>query len=101
MGRVDDAISIARTPGVTMACFGDMLRVPGGQGSFLDAKAAGADVRVVYSPLDALQLAVDEPGPPGRVHGHRFRDDGAVDGADPAAGQELWACPTSPFSATT
>jgi hydrogenase expression/formation protein HypD len=62
MGRVDDAISIARTPGVTMACFGDMLRVPGSQGSFLDAKASGADVRVVYSPLDALQLAVDEPG---------------------------------------
>ena len=61
MGRVDDAISIARTPGVTMACFGDMLRVPGGQGSFLDAKASGADVRVVYSPMDALQLAVDEP----------------------------------------
>ena len=62
MGRVDDAIAIARTPGVTMACFGDMLRVPGGQGSFLDAKASGADVRVVYSPMDALQLALNEPG---------------------------------------
>jgi hydrogenase expression/formation protein HypD len=61
MGRVDDAISIARQPGVTLACFGDMLRVPGGRGSFLDAKAAGADVRVVYSPLDALKLATDEP----------------------------------------
>jgi hydrogenase expression/formation protein HypD len=62
MGRVDDAIAIARTAGVTLACFGDMLRVPGSQGSFLDAKAAGADVRVVYSPMDALQLALDEPG---------------------------------------
>ena len=61
MGRVDDAISIAHQPGVTLACFGDMIRVPGGKGSFLDAKAAGADVRVVYSPMDALKLAIDEP----------------------------------------
>jgi hydrogenase expression/formation protein HypD len=61
MGRVDDAIAIARTPGVTLACFGDMLRVPGSKGSFLDAKTSGADVRVVYSPMDALQLAVNEP----------------------------------------
>lgn len=62
MGRVDDAISIAHEPGVTLACFGDMLRVPGGNGSFLDAKAAGADIRVVYSPMDALGIAIDEPG---------------------------------------
>ncbi len=57
MGRVDDAISLARRPEVVLATFGDMLRVPGGTGSFLDAKARGADVRVVYSPLDALALA--------------------------------------------
>ena len=61
MGRVADAISIARQPGVTMASFGDMLRVPGKKGSFLDAKAEGADIRVVYSPMDALKLAIDEP----------------------------------------
>jgi hydrogenase expression/formation protein HypD len=61
MGRVDDAISIAHQPGVTLACFGDMVRVPGGKGSFLDARAAGADVRVVYSPLDALKIAMGEP----------------------------------------
>jgi hydrogenase expression/formation protein HypD len=61
MGRVADAISIARQPGVTMACFGDMIRVPGKKGSFLDAKADGADVRVVYSPVDALRLATTEP----------------------------------------
>jgi hydrogenase expression/formation protein HypD len=61
MGRVDDAISIAQQPGATLTCFGDMLRVPGGKGSFLDAKAAGADVRVVYSPMDALKVAMDEP----------------------------------------
>ena len=61
MGRVDDAISIASTDGVTMCCFGDMLRVPGGTSTLLGAKAHGADVRVVYSPLDALALAEREP----------------------------------------
>ena len=61
MGRVDDAIAIATTEGVTLCCFGDMLRVPGGSSSLLDAKARGADVRVVYSPLDALALAEREP----------------------------------------
>jgi hydrogenase expression/formation protein HypD len=61
MGRVDDAIFLAEQPGVILATFGDMLRVPGGRGSFLDAKARGADIRVVYSPLDALELARREP----------------------------------------
>ena len=62
MGRVDDAIAIARHSGVTLACFGDMLRVPGGSGTLLEAKALGADVRVVYSPMDALAMARKEPG---------------------------------------
>ncbi len=61
MGRVDDAIAIAEQPGVIMTSFGDMMRVPGGRGSFLDAKAAGADIRMVYSPLDALRIARDNP----------------------------------------
>lgn len=61
LGRVDDAIALATTPGVTLATFGDLLRVPGSTGSLLDAKARGADVRIVYSPLDALALAVDHP----------------------------------------
>ncbi len=61
MGRVDDAIAIAETDGVTLATFGDMLRVPGGQGTLLEAKARGADVRMVYSPLDALALTRREP----------------------------------------
>jgi hydrogenase expression/formation protein HypD len=61
MGRIDDAIAIAETDGVTLATFGDMLRVPGGRGSLLEAKARGADVRMVYSPLDALALAAQEP----------------------------------------
>ena len=57
MGRVDDAIALAERPDVTLATFGDMMRVPGGRGSLLEAKARGADVRMVYSPLDALALA--------------------------------------------
>jgi hydrogenase expression/formation protein HypD len=61
MGRVDDAISIAERSDVIMTCFGDMMRVPGGRGSFLDAKARGADVRMVYSPLDALRIAQENP----------------------------------------
>jgi hydrogenase expression/formation protein HypD len=60
---VDDAISLAERPGVTLASFGDMLRVPGGRRrSLLEAKARGADVRTVYSPLDALALARRDPG---------------------------------------
>jgi hydrogenase expression/formation protein HypD len=61
MGRVDDAIYIAHQPGVMLTSFGDMMRVPGGNGSFLDASAAGADIRMVYSPLDALRLAERNP----------------------------------------
>ncbi|GAA3827487.1 hydrogenase formation protein HypD [Sphaerisporangium flaviroseum] len=62
MGRVDDAIHIAEEPGVIMTSFGDMMRVPGGRGSFLDAMARGADIRMVYSPLDALKIARENPG---------------------------------------
>jgi hydrogenase expression/formation protein HypD len=61
MGRVDDGISIAERAGVIFTCFGDMMRVPGGHGSLLDAKAQGADVRFVYSPLDALKIAKENP----------------------------------------
>jgi hydrogenase expression/formation protein HypD len=61
MGRVDDGIAIAHQPGVIFTCFGDMLRIPGSDGSLLEAKAAGADVRMVYSPLDALRIAKQNP----------------------------------------
>jgi hydrogenase expression/formation protein HypD len=61
MGRVDDAIHIARQPGVILTTFGDMMRVPGGAGSFLDANAEGADVRMVYSPVDSLKIARRNP----------------------------------------
>jgi len=61
MGRVDDGIAIAREPGVIFTCFGDMMRVPGAEGTLLEAKAEGADVRMVYSPLDALRIARENP----------------------------------------
>jgi len=62
MGRVDDAISLAHQPGVIFTSFGDMMRVPGSTSSLLEAKARGADVRMVYSPLDALKIAQANPG---------------------------------------
>ena len=61
MGRQDDAIAIAKRPEVIFTTFGDMMRVPASQGSLLDAKASGADVRMVYSPLDALRIARENP----------------------------------------
>jgi hydrogenase expression/formation protein HypD len=61
MGRLDDGIALARDPGIIFTCFGDLMRVPGSRGSLLDAKADGADVRMVYSPLDALKIAVANP----------------------------------------
>ncbi len=57
MGRIDDGLSIAQQPDVIFAAFGDMMRVPGTQGSPLEHKARGIDVRIVYSPSDALKLA--------------------------------------------
>jgi hydrogenase expression/formation protein HypD len=57
MGRIDDGLSIAQQPDVIFAAFGDMMRVPGTQGSPLEYKARGVDVRIVYSPSDALKLA--------------------------------------------
>ena len=61
MARVDECIEIAETPGVIFTTFGDAMRVPGTKGSLMQAKARGADVRMVYSPLDALELARRNP----------------------------------------
>ncbi|WP_224246311.1 hydrogenase formation protein HypD [Hyalangium gracile] len=58
---VDKALAIASRPGVLFCSFGDMLRVPGSEKDLLSAKAAGADVRIVYSPMDALALAERMP----------------------------------------
>jgi len=62
MGRVDDCLSIAERPEVIFTTFGDAMRVPGSRKSLLQAKADGADVRMVYSPMDALALARKNPG---------------------------------------
>ena len=61
MGRVDDCIAIAERPEVMFTTFGDAMRVPGTRKSLLQAKADGADIRLVYSPLDALALARRNP----------------------------------------
>src|SRR5918996_4219040 len=61
MGRVDDGIAVAERPEVIFTCFGDMMRVPGSKGNLLEAKAEGADIRMVYSPLDALRIARENP----------------------------------------
>src|ERR1700742_5193981 len=61
MGRVDDGIAVARRPGVIFTCFSDMMRVPGAHGTLLEAKAEGANVRMVYSPLNALRIAKANP----------------------------------------
>ena len=61
MGRVDDCIALAEMPDTIFTTFGDAMRVPGSKKSLMQAKADGADVRMVYSPLDALQLAHNNP----------------------------------------
>ena len=58
---VDKALEIARQPDVIFTSFGDMLRVPGSNGDLFSVKASGGDVRVVYSPLDALEIAQNNP----------------------------------------
>lgn len=59
--RINAALSIAAQPGVIFCSFGDMLRVPGSRADLLRIKAGGGDVRIVYSPLDALEIARANP----------------------------------------
>lgn len=61
MGRIDDGLSLAAQSDFVFAAFGDMMRVPGTHGSPLEHKARGMDVRIVYSPADALKLARNHP----------------------------------------
>jgi len=61
MGRIDDGLAMAKDPNVVFTAFGDMMRVPGTQGSPLEHKARGMDVRIVYSPADALTIAEKNP----------------------------------------
>ena len=61
LGIIDEAIYLAEKEGVVLCSFGDMLRVPGSEKSLLEAKAAGADVRILYSPLEAINVAKQNP----------------------------------------
>ncbi len=61
-GYIDAAVTLGRREGAILATFGDMLRVPGSRTSLEKERSAGADVRVVYSPLDAVALAAGHPG---------------------------------------
>ncbi len=58
---IDRAVELAKTPGLIFCSFGDMLRVPGSGENLLSARASGGDVRIVYSPLDALKIARENP----------------------------------------
>ena len=71
---IDKAIAIAKRPGTIFCSFGDMLRVPGSATTCSTPRRDGADVRIVYSPLDALKLARANPDEAGRVLRRRFRD---------------------------
>lgn len=59
--RLDQCIAIAEQPDTILCTFGDAMRVPGSHGSLLDARARGCDIKMVYSPLDALQIAEQNP----------------------------------------
>lgn len=59
--QIDKALALAERPELILCSFGDMLRVPGSRGDLRSAKAAGGDVRVLYSPLDAVALALENP----------------------------------------
>jgi hydrogenase expression/formation protein HypD len=61
---LDKAIALARLPGMILATFGDMLKVPGSRSSLQEVRADGADVRIVYSTMDALQMARENPSRP-------------------------------------
>jgi hydrogenase expression/formation protein HypD len=63
-GDLDRAMALARLPGVILTTFGDMVKVPGSRGSLEKARAEGADLRIVYSPRDALSLAKKRPDSP-------------------------------------
>ena len=72
--QIDKALAIAARPDVIFTSYGDMLRVPGSTTDLLALKARGADVRIVYSPLDALRIAAGAPRQAGRLLRGRLRD---------------------------
>jgi hydrogenase expression/formation protein HypD len=61
IGVIDEAVYLASLPNIILCSFGDMLRVPGSKKSLLEAKAEGADIRILYSPLEAVNIAKNNP----------------------------------------
>ncbi len=101
MGRIDDGLSIAQQPDVIFAAFGDMMRVPGTQGSPLEHKARGMDVRIVYSPSDALKLAQKQSRQARNVLCHWIRNHRSIHGVDARCARRPRASTISPSSAIT
>ena len=101
---IDRAHAIARRPEVIFCSFGDMLRVPGSAGDLFTVKAAGGDVRVVYSPMDCLRSRKPIPTASGLLR-HRLRDHrprerhGGLPGEDIWPAQFLAACVARPCAA--
>jgi len=92
---IDKALAIAATPGVIFCSFGDMLRVPGSEVDLLILKSRGADVRVVYSPMDCLKIARANPEKKDCVLRHWLRNDRAGQcnvrvAGTPAGGEKLF-----------
>ena len=77
--EIDEAVQLAKI-GVVVTCFGDVLRVPGSQMSLLEAKAAGADVRIVYAVSDAVEMAKAGTPKAVRFFRCRLRNHGSVHG---------------------
>jgi len=96
---LDRAIAICRLPEVITVTFGDMMRVPGSTSSLLEERAKGADIRIVYSPLDAVAIRRTVPqayslpaAPAGGCHGggDRARGERAREGRRPAGSSWGW-----------
>ena len=101
IGRVDDCVALAETPGVIFTTFGDAMRVPGSKKSLLQAKAEGADVRMVYSPARRAQIRAPTSRQADRLLRPRIRNDDAVDGADGSSGRARGHSPIFRCSAIT
>lgn len=85
---LDKAIALARIPEVIMTSFGDMLKVPGSRSSLQEVRAEGADVRMVYSTIDALQNSQAESISTSGLSGSGFRDNSAHRGGVSSSGRE-------------
>ena len=91
IGRIDLAIRLALDRRVILCTYGDCLRVPASDHlSLLKAKARGGDVRMIYSPADALKHRAGAPRPRGGVLRHRLRDHHAADRAGHPPGRTRW-----------